>query len=217
MDKTAVTIDSYNVSAKNYADKFMDFSPYKNRIIHFQKNYASMAKTVIDLGCGPGNVSKLFYEQNPNYEITGIDLSEVMVSLAKQSVTTGEFRVGDLRSIDLKETYDIAIASFCIVHLSNEEAERFIQKLSGLINPNGYLYLSFMEGNDSQYESTSFSDKEIYFNYFEKENVIRQLASVGFEIAEVIEQNYEENDGSVTRDIFVIAQMANRSINEKNT
>jgi hypothetical protein len=74
-----------------------------------------------------------------------------------------------------------------------------------------------MEGNDSQYESTSFSDKEIYFNYFEKESIIKQLTSVGFKIAEAIEQNYEESDGTETKDIFVIAQMANRSIHKKST
>lgn len=208
MDKTAITIDSYNNSAEKFAAKFMDFAPYKNRILHFQKNYVSHAKSVIDLGCGPGNVSKIFYDQNPSYEITGFDLSEKMVSLARQNVPKGKFHVGDLRNIDLEKTYDIAIASFCIVHLSNKETEKFIQNLSKIVNYNGYLYLSFMEGDEAQYESTSFSEKEIYFHYFKRASVVGMLELAGFEIKEITEQSYEENTGDITKDLFVIAQKA---------
>jgi 2-polyprenyl-3-methyl-5-hydroxy-6-metoxy-1,4-benzoquinol methylase len=206
MDKTAVTISAYNESAEKFAAKFMDFAPYKSRILHFQKKYASQATSVIDLGCGPGNVAKIFCDQKPDYEITGIDLSEEMVRLARLNVPNGEFHVGDLRCIDLQNTYDIAIASFCIVHLSNEETEQFIQRLSNIVNPNGYLYLSFMEGNAAHYESTGFSQKHIYFNYFKRASIIKLLGSAGFEIKEITEQNYEENDGEITKDLFVIAQ-----------
>lgn len=208
MDKTATTIDSYNDSAEKFAAKFMDFAPYKSKILHFQKNYAYHAKSVIDLGCGPGNVSKIFYDQKPSYKITGFDLSKEMVNLAQQNVPNGKFYVGDLRSIELQKTYDIAIASFCIVHLSNGETEEFIQSLSKIINQNGYLYLSFMEGNKAQYESTCFSEKEIYFNYFKRASVIELLEAVGFVIKEITEQNYEEKTGELTKDIFIVAQKA---------
>ncbi|SEA49246.1 Methyltransferase domain-containing protein [Desulfuromusa kysingii] len=208
MDKTAITINSYNESAECFAAKFMDFAPYKNKILHFQENYASHAKSLIDLGCGPGNVSKIFFDQNPSYEITGFDLSEEMVNQAKQNVPNGQFYVGDLRSIDLQETYDIAIASFCIVHLSNKETEKFIQNISKIINHNGYLYLSFMEGNKTQYEATCFSEKEIYFNYFKRAVIIKLLEKAGFEIKEISEQNYKEDSGETTKDLFVFAQKA---------
>jgi len=210
MDKTAITIGSYNDSADTFAAKFMDYAPYKSRVLYFQKKYVSQAKSIIDLGCGPGNISKLFYEQNPHYEITGIDLSEKMVKIAKQNVPSGAFHVCDLRSIDLHKSYDAAIASFCIVHLSNEENENFLRSLSKIINPSGYLYLSFMEGCNAQYESTCFSKKEIYFNYFPRNIVLNLLTMNSFKIEELFEQGYEENNGSITKDIFVIAQKTAR-------
>ena len=68
MDKTAITINSYDNSADKFAAKFMDFEPYKRKIHYFQKKYASHAKSIIDLGCGPGNASKIFFEQNPELQ-----------------------------------------------------------------------------------------------------------------------------------------------------
>ncbi|WP_321368264.1 class I SAM-dependent methyltransferase [uncultured Desulfuromusa sp.] len=206
MDKTAITINSYDNSADKFAAKFMDFEPYKRKIHYFQKKYASYAKSIIDLGCGPGNASKIFFEQNPNCKITGIDLSREMIKLAKQKIPTGSFSVCDLRTIEQSSTYDAAIASFCIVHLSDEETTRFISKLSKLINLQGFLYLSFMEGSNAQYETTSFSEEEIYFNYFQRDAIVNQLEGVGFEINELLEQDYQENNGAMTKDVFIIAQ-----------
>lgn len=206
MNKTAITTTSYNACADRYATKFMDFAPYRDRVLYFQREYMAAAEMVVDLGCGPGNVSKVLIEQNPDYQITGIDLSEAMVRLAKRNVPEGNFHTGDLRSLDLGRSFDIAMASFCIVHLADAEVEAFIKNLSHIVKPGGYLYLSFMEGRGQQFETTSFSEHEIFFNYFQREMIDGLLHSCGFEICEILEQNYDEQDGAVTRDIFIFAQ-----------
>lgn len=205
MDKTSITIDSYNKSAGRYSSKFMDFGPYKEKVLHFQKKYCKGVRTILDLGCGPGNVARLLYEKNNHYVITGIDLSAEMVELAKQSVPNGKFQVCDLREIDFADSYDAIIASFAIVHLTDRETQTFIEKVSHLINPDGYLYLSFMEGEGSGYETTSFSPHDIYFNYYRKEKILGLLALHSLQPEEVLEVAYEEVNGSITKDIFIIA------------
>lgn len=205
MDKTSKTIGSYNKSAVQFAEKFMEFESYREKILYFQKNYCQEVRTILDLGCGPGNVARLFYEKNDDYEITGIDLSEEMVKLARQNAPNGKFHVCDLREIDFTGSYDAVIASFTIVHLTDRETQTFIEKVGPLINPGGYLYLSFMEGEGSGYETTSFSEQDIYFNYYKKGDILELLTSHSLQSEEVLEVDYEEADGSITKDIFVIA------------
>jgi len=193
----------------------MDFELYREKVLYFQKKYCKEVRTILDLACGPGNIARLLYEKNNNYVISGIDLSEEMVKLARQSVPDGKFQVCDLREIDFADSYDAIIASFAIVHLTDQETRILIEKVSHLINPGGYLYLSFMAGEGDGYETTSFSKQDIYFNYYKKGEIQELLASHSLRTEEVLEVDYEEADGSISKDIFVIAEKISHQVKKQ--
>jgi len=52
---------------------------------------------VLDLGCGPGNLTALLAARWPGAVITGLDSSEAMVATARRDVPGLEFEVADLR------------------------------------------------------------------------------------------------------------------------
>lgn len=54
--------------------------------------------SVVDLGCGPGNLTRLLAERWPRARVTGIDSSEEMVSTARQGPGPVAFELGDLRT-----------------------------------------------------------------------------------------------------------------------
>lgn len=164
MDHSTVTIDSYNSSAARYAEKFMNFTSYREKILRFQQDYLDKAFDILDIGCGPGNTAKLLCEQNSAYRIAGIDLSQEMIALAQQHVPSAEFQQGDIRELSLHKTFDAVIASFCIVHLKNDETEKLIADTGKHLKSGGHLYLSFMEGKTAGLERTSFSEAPIFFN-----------------------------------------------------
>lgn len=58
MDKTERTIETYNKHVASYENKFMDFDNYKKRIQAFCDILEPKA-SILDIGCGPGNVEKL--------------------------------------------------------------------------------------------------------------------------------------------------------------
>ena len=206
MDKTARTIASYNASAAGFAEKFMDFPTYREKILLFQQTCLAEAETVLDLGCGPGNLAKILHDSNPAYRITGIDLSEEMVILASRNVPGGTFLCADIRQLDLTETFDAVLASFCIMHLDEQETRRFVKRLGSLLNPNGALYLSFIEGNGGGFETTSFSEKQIYFHYYRQTEVIDLLTGSELIPQQIFREDYREQDGSLSREVFVFAR-----------
>jgi len=58
---------------------------------------ATAPSTVVDLGCGPGNLTRLLAERWPQARVVGIDSSPEMIATARASGAAVDFEVGDLR------------------------------------------------------------------------------------------------------------------------
>ncbi|MBF6044787.1 trans-aconitate 2-methyltransferase [Streptomyces sp. NRRL B-1677] len=66
---------------------------------------------IVDLGCGPGNVTALLAERWPGARITGLDTSEEMLRQARERLPGAEFVHADLRGWAPEGTYDLIISS----------------------------------------------------------------------------------------------------------
>jgi trans-aconitate 2-methyltransferase len=56
-------------------------------------------RRVVDLGCGPGNLTALLARRWPDAAVTGVDSSPEMIEAARALTTPGlDFKVGDLRA-----------------------------------------------------------------------------------------------------------------------
>lgn len=200
------TIDAYNKNADTYVEKFDDYPTYKDKIIDFKDKYIQDKSILLDLGCGPGNNIKTLVELNDTYSVTGVDLSNSFLNIAKKSLPHCTFIQEDLRCLELPSKFDIVIASFCIVHLTNNETTGLIKNISRCLVPGGHLYLSFMEGYASGLESTSFSKDPIFFNYYAVDFVVDTLTQYKLKPVEISEELYPEQDGSSTNDVFIYAK-----------
>jgi trans-aconitate 2-methyltransferase len=58
---------------------------------------ATAPASVVDLGCGPGNLTVLLVERWPGAQVVGLDSSAEMVERARATTPAVEFRVADLR------------------------------------------------------------------------------------------------------------------------
>ncbi len=58
---------------------------------------ASEPTSVVDLGCGPGNLTALLVERWPSAQVLGLDSSPEMIEKARATTSAVEFVVGDLR------------------------------------------------------------------------------------------------------------------------
>jgi cyclopropane fatty-acyl-phospholipid synthase-like methyltransferase len=198
------TQESYNLSATKYRNKFENYAPYRSCIEKFISLLPPNSR-ILDAGCGPGINAKRFVEHN--LKVTGIDFSTEMIKLAKENCPEGKFIAADLKDISFDVKYDAVCASFVIVHMTDAETDLFLGKLPHLLTgKKPMLYLSFMTGKTPGYEKTSFSDSPIYFNYYDEKLMKKKLAELGFTLLSADEEPYQEADGTITKDVFLILE-----------
>jgi len=202
VDKIKTTIAAYDKNCGSYADKFMQYNPYVTHVVEFA-NMLENDFAILDIGCGPGNVAKQLYAEK-ELTITGIDLSAEMLELAKRNVPQGNFQLQDSRKANFPpESFDAVILSFSIVHLEDAEAKAVLANASNWVRSGGYVYLSFMEGKQPGFEITSFSNQPLYFNYFQEAEIKAFLEQRGLNCIRSVRQDYPEEDGSTTTDVFL--------------
>ena len=202
------TIETYDAVAVNYENKFMSMDLYDDTYDYFCSLLTKESK-VLDVGCGPGNISKYFLKIRPDLKITGIDLSLNMIERAKINNPTAKFIVKDALKINqLVETYHGIVIGFCFPYLSKEDCGNLIKQASQKLEPNGLLYISTMEDDykKSGYEATSFSDGKEVFVYYHQEAYLRiQLEQNGFEVVKLERKDYPEPDGTFLTDLIFVA------------
>jgi SAM-dependent methyltransferase len=75
-------------------------------------------KTLLDLGCGAGHND---HHLQKDFKVTGVDLSETMLDLARCLNPEVEYLTGDLRSLCLGRTFDAVIIADSITYMLNED------------------------------------------------------------------------------------------------
>ena len=122
MDPYQETFETWNQLAQLYQDRFMDLNNY-NATYDFICNALSAEQIkVLEIGCGPGNITKYLLNKRPDLKVLATDVAPNMVALAKANNPSAEFDVLDSRQLhQIKTKFDALIAGFCIPYLSTED------------------------------------------------------------------------------------------------
>jgi ubiquinone/menaquinone biosynthesis C-methylase UbiE len=182
MDPIYTAADIFNKHAQLYASRFMDVSLYANELNHFCTQLPTGGK-VLELACGPGNITRYLLDQRPDLKILATDIAPNMLELAKANSPGAEFRLLDCRDMSaITETYDGILCSFCLPYLSEAESAELIRSCEAILNPGGVLYLSCMEEGEhcqSGIKTNSAGDKT--YMYYHKAGFLRDsLSDAGF-------------------------------------
>jgi trans-aconitate 2-methyltransferase len=94
-------------------------------------------KSIIDIGCGPGNSTEILLYKWPNSSITGIDNSPAMIEMAQSDFPDQKWKIMDASEISTKEKYDIVFSNAAIQWIPNHE--KLILNFIKMVNPNGAL------------------------------------------------------------------------------
>jgi SAM-dependent methyltransferase len=87
----------------------------------FSRHRKSPPCTVLDMGCGTGY--DLAYFNDEGYRCTGVDYQRKMINYARTRYSGIDFRVGDLRTIRLGQTFDVIICLGWVLAYVNSNEE----------------------------------------------------------------------------------------------
>lgn len=209
MDNAKNTRDIFDSCAKLYQDNFMEPLQYQPSLDLFSEFLTSDLK-VLDVGCGPGNLSAYLQKICPEIEIFGIDLSSKMLEFAKANLPAAEFQQMDCRNIDrFQKKFDAVICGFCLPYLSKEEAVDFLQKVAKILNSEGVLYLSTMVADkySSAWVGSSKGGNQKLLTYYHQTDHLKDtLLSNNFNVLHEKRMEEQERDGTRFKDHIIIAK-----------
>lgn len=140
------------VFRKDYADQYDLLYSDKNYEAEcdlleevFRRYGDGEVRAILDLGCGTGNHSIPLAKRG--YEVTGVDISFDMLAHARSKVNTmlstpcsmPRFLQGDVRSLDLNQTFDAVIMMFAVLsyQLTNDDVLAALRTVRRHLNPDG--------------------------------------------------------------------------------
>lgn len=208
MDKYIETFDSWNRMASQYEDQFMELHLYDHSYQLIISSIKTANAKILEIGCGPGNISKYLLSRLSNLEIHGIDIAPKMVELAKKNNPNAHYEIMDARNInELSAKYDGIICGFCLPYLSQKDSEKLIDDSLNLLHKNGLLYLSFIEGdeNKSGYQTGS-TNHRCYVYYHDLEKLENYLLNTGFKILKIFKVDYTRSNGETEIHTIITAE-----------
>lgn len=203
-----MAVSVFDELAIQYQTKYMDTSIYHDTFDVFCNAIKRIDAHILELACGPGNITQYLLKKRPEYRILGTDMAPGMLTLAQANNPTATFRQMDCRKLNgLSGKYDGIICGFLLPYLNKEEVATLIMDLTIRLNDNGVIYLSTMEG---PYETsglqTSSSGHQMFIHNHEEAYLSNFMSDNGLDIIVTDRKIYTGYDGKPVTDLIMIAQ-----------
>lgn len=132
-----------------------DYNQEVDFLVKAFKRYDVRGRRILEVACGTGNHSKILAARG--YEITGVDISDDMLSIARRKVKNhARFLHGDMRDLDavVGEGYDAAICLFSSIsyNLTLSDLKRTLQGLHSHLEDRGIVIF------DTHFTKKGFKD-----------------------------------------------------------
>jgi len=135
----AVSASGFNI---NY------FYEYKVKEAHrlLTKHNMEFPRSVLDFGCGVGNVDPYIRRYFPNAEIYGTDISRESIEIAKEknrehNISYAVFDPSLANSIPFDTAFDMIFVSCVFHHIPRSEHSKTLALLKSRLNPGGLLFI----------------------------------------------------------------------------
>ena len=168
-EKTASERDAFAISDWKQAQR-------RNFLTHLQ---TSNARTLVELGSGPGQ-DALFFKQH-GLNVTCVDFSAEMLNLCKaKGLTTLQC---DLRDLPFEDaSFDAAYSMNAFLHLPKSDLAHVLGRVQRALKPDALFYLGLSGGEDFEgMRHTSNANEARFFSFHTDEHLKRSVQAF-FEI-----------------------------------
>lgn len=177
----------YNNFAKVY-DLLMEDIAYDDWVLYIKSIFSKnniCPKTILDLGCGTGNIASKLSKQG--YDVIGVDISADMLTVAKEKAILEKENIlylnQDMREFELYGTIDCVICLFDSLNYILKESEilKVFKLVNNYLNPGGLFIFDinteykFKEVlSDNTYSDANDFMVCVWENFFDDEQKINE-------------------------------------------
>lgn len=207
MDRNAESVASFDKVAALYADKYFELHDYDAFYARLIAGLPQGAR-LLDLACGPGNVSAYVARERPDIALLGLDMAPAMLAQARQRVPGAEFRQGDCRRLDPQlGRFDAAAFCFGLSYLEEGDAQASLAGLRAHLKEGAPLLLATITGAraETRIERGSSGDP-VHMVYRTPEAVLAMLAAAGFAVEDSALLPSPANSSLRTQDLLALVR-----------
>jgi len=172
------TIETYNRYAEMYDQEVIEFwEQFPEDFIEEFAN-ATPGRRVLDVGSGSGRDALLL--RDAGFDVICQDGSQRMIDMTTKFGF--ESHLADFTEIDFPgASFDGIWAYTSLIHIPKEEAREIIQKLHGLLKPNGTFAIGVIQGETAgMVERKSMPGTSRYFKHYSSDELKELIESLGF-------------------------------------
>lgn len=179
MNSAKIVEKGYDKIAQKYQDQRGKFHR-TNELKLFANNFKKGAR-ILDLGCGAGiPIMKFLVDQG--FNVTGIDFSKEMLSLAKKNVPETKLIKMNITEIDFPDnTFDGLTAFYSIIHVPGEKQSDLFKKIHKLLKPGGIMLVS-MGSEEWEGTNKNFYGAKMIWSQWSPKKSLQIINDAGFEI-----------------------------------
>ncbi len=138
---------------------------------------------VLDLGCGAGVPATRWLAER-GFDVTGVDLSEGQLDLARRLVPGATFLKADMTELDFDTgTFDAVVAFHSIIHVPREEHPALLAKVQHWLRPGGLflatLTLTDFVGEDGDWEGWG---APMRWSHYDADTNVAMLRGAGLDV-----------------------------------
>ncbi len=150
--------------------------------------------TFLDLGTGPATQANKLAERG--FEVTGVDLSEDAILLAKQAYKNIEFIQDDIINSKLSKKFDYILDRGCFHVIDVDKRETYARNVYRLLNDSGIL---FLKGFSNKMPETGIGPHRL------SEQILKDTFGSYFNIEEIRETEFtNETNPRNIRALFAV-------------
>lgn len=145
----------------DYFMEHCDYDQWTNQIYSIFEKYEKASGTLLDVGCGTGEMGMRFVEK---FQYSGLDLSEEMLKIAHKKLKNRGVQLyhGDMTDFNLHQEFDVAVALFDTVNhlVSLEELTSHFYCMRRTLKDDGIYVFDIIDRNfmDEMFKGGTFFD-----------------------------------------------------------
>ena len=143
---------------------------------------------ILDVGCGAGDPLAT-YMSDRGFQVTGVDASRAMLDIARSRFPAGDWRHGDMRTLDLPERFDGILGWNSFFHLTPEEQRTTLPTLADHLNPSGVLMLTV--GPKAGEVAGQVANEAVYHASLAPEEYQAILEDLGLKVVQFLKEDPE--------------------------